>query len=129
MALENKSISDLKPGRYIMMDGDACEILDMQKSAPGKHGHAKYRVSAQTLLSKQKKVKVYTGHANVKVPIIEKKEAQVLSVDDDEAQIMDMETYETIKAKKGPDLDEEINPDDKVVFWDILGDKVIREVK
>ena len=51
MSVENKSISELKPGRYIMMDGEACKILDMQKSAPGKHGHAKYRVSAQTIIS------------------------------------------------------------------------------
>ena len=104
MTVENKSISDLKPGRYIMMDGEACKILDMQKSAPGKHGHAKYRVSAQTLISKTKKIKVFTGHAHVQVPIIEKKEAQVLSVSSDSAQIMDMETFETFDAKKDPNL-------------------------
>ena len=129
MAEENKSISDLKPGRYIMMDGEACKILDMQKSAPGKHGHAKYRVSAQTLLTKQKKIKVYTGHASVKVPIIEKKDAQVLSVSGNTAQIMDMETYETFEAEKDPELTKDLKADDKVIFWKIMDKKIIKEVK
>lgn len=129
MAEENKSISELKPGRFILMDGEACKILDMQKSAPGKHGHAKYRVSAQALISKSKKVKVYTGHANVKVPIIEKKEAQVLSVDGEDIQVMDMETYETFEAKKFPDLEKDLKPDDTVIYWNIMGNRLIKEVK
>ncbi|UCD04106.1 MAG: translation initiation factor IF-5A [Candidatus Woesearchaeota archaeon] len=129
MAVENKSISDLKPGRYIMMDGEACKILDMQRSAPGKHGHAKYRVSAQTLISKAKKIKVFTGHAAVQVPIIEKKEAQVLSVSSGSAQIMDMESYETFEAKKDPELNKELKANDTVVFWDIMGERIIKEVK
>lgn len=129
MAVENRSISELKPGRYIIMDGEACKILDMQKSAPGKHGHAKYRVSAQTLLTNSKKIKVYTSHASVKVPIIEKKDAQVLSVSGNAVQVMDMESFETFEAEKDKELDAELKPDDNVIYWEIMGKKIVREVK
>ena len=129
MAVENKTISELKPGRFILMDGEACKILDMQRSAPGKHGHAKYRVSAQTLITKSKKIKVFTGHSSVQVPIIDKKEAQVLSVSGDSAQVMDVETYETFDVGIDPDLGKELKADDTVLYWDIMGKKIIREVK
>ena len=129
MAVENKTISELKPGRFILMDGEACKILDMQRSAPGKHGHAKYRVSAQTLITKSKKIKVFTGHSSVQVPIIEKKEAQVLSVFGDSAQVMDVETYETFDVNIDPELGKELKADDTVLYWNIMGKKIIREVK
>lgn len=129
MAVENKTISELKPGRYILMDGEACRILDMQRSAPGKHGHAKYRVSAQSLINKNKKIKVYTSHSSVQVPIIEKKDAQVLSVDGDNVQIMDMESFETIDAEKDPELTSQLKSDDNVIYWEIMGRKIIREIK
>jgi len=51
-----EEIGKLKEGRYIVIDGSACIIKRMQKSAPGKHGHAKYRVDAEDLLTGAKKV-------------------------------------------------------------------------
>ena len=125
----SKEIGSLKVGSYIVMDGAPCRISKMDKSAPGKHGHAKYRVEAIGLLDNRKRVTILVGHAKVEVPIIEKKDAQVLSVSDDKAQIMDLETYETFDATISDEIKGKVVEGNKVLYWDILGTKVIKQVK
>ena len=88
-----------------------------------------YRVEAVGILDKQKRVQVMTGHQKVEVPIIEKKSAQVLSVSENTAQIMDLETYETFDAEIGEEVKGKINEGETVMYWDILGTRVIKQVK
>ncbi len=126
---KQEEIGSLKVGRFIILDNQACRISDMQKSAPGKHGHAKYRVSAIDLITGQKKVIVITGHAKVDVPIIDKKPAQVLSVSGSNAQIMDLETYETFDAEIDDEVKGKVIENAEVTYWDILGRKIIKQVK
>ena len=128
MAIKNEEISKLKVGNYVIFDGKACKIVEMQKSAPGKHGHAKYRVAATDLMTGHKIIKIMTGHASVEVPIIEKKPAQVLSVSGKTAQIMDLETYETFDAEIDPSVSD-VKGNDQVIYWDILGRKIIKGKK
>ena len=40
------SVSSLKTGSYVIIDNVACIVKDIQISRPGKHGHAKARISA-----------------------------------------------------------------------------------
>jgi translation initiation factor 5A len=129
MEVQYEEVSALKVGRYIMMDGRPCVIVNMDWSAPGKHGHAKYRITGIDLLTGTKKMAVYTSHDKVEVPIIEKKNAQVLSVSGDKAQIMDLETYETVEATIDPEIKEQLQPNWTVVYWDIMGTKVIKSIK
>jgi len=125
-----EEISKLKPGRFIILDGEACKITNMEKSAPGKHGHAKYRVTAVNLVTGNKKIVILTGHAKVAVPIIEKKNAQVLSVEGDKAQLMDLESYETIEAEIDKDeVKEPVEPGQQVLYWSIMGKRVIKQIK
>ncbi len=125
----NEEISKLKEGRYMVIDGEACVIKRMQRSAPGKHGHAKYRIDATTLISNSKKQIIVTGHDKVQVPIVDKNDAQVLSVSGDVAQVMDSQTYETFNIKIPEDLKNEVKDGSQVVYWDILGDKILKQVK
>jgi len=129
MDVKNEEVSSLKAGRYIMMDGRPCEIVGMDWSAPGKHGHAKYRVTGIDILTGNKKMGVYTSHDKVEVPIIEKKTAQILSVAEDKAQAMDMQTYETFEVIVPPEFKGQVKPDSEVTFWEILDQKVIKQVK
>jgi translation initiation factor 5A len=124
-----EEIGKLKEGRYIVIDGAACIIKKMQKSAPGKHGHAKYRVDAEDLMTKNKKVIMMTGHARVGVPIIDKLNAQVLSVSGKTAQIMDMQTYETFDLEIPEALDGKVIGGANIVYWNIMGRKVMKSVK
>lgn len=124
-----EEISKLKEGRYVIIDGAACVITNMQRSAPGKHGHAKYRVEAVDMITGNKKVIILTGHARVDVPIVEKKTAQVLNVSGDTAQLMDMESYETFEAEIPEELKGKVVAGGQVVFWTILNKKIIKQVK
>jgi len=121
--------SSLKVGGYVIIDGVACKVTSIQVSRPGKHGHAKSRIEASGLIDGQKKVIVMPSHDRIEVPIIEKKSAQVLSVSGDVANVMDMETYETFDLKVPLDLKDDVNEGVQVVYWTILGVKVLKKVK
>ena len=112
-----------------MMDGRPCEIVSMDWSAPGKHGHAKYRITGMDILTRSKHMGVYTSHDKAEVPIIEKKTAQVLSVTGDKAQVMDMASYETFDVAVPEEFKGKLVPNDEVTFWEIMADKVIKSVK
>lgn len=123
------SVASLQKGSYVIIDGVACKVVDTQTSRPGKHGHAKVRLSAVGLIDGKKRITVMPGHDNVAVPIIEKKTAQVLSVSGDVANLMDSETYETFDLKIPEDLKGEVVEGGYVLYWLILSEKVMKQVK
>jgi translation initiation factor 5A len=124
-----EEIGKLKEGRYIVIDNAACVIKKMHKSAPGKHGHAKYRVDAEDLITGNKKVIMMTGHAKVSVPIVDKNSAQVLSVSGKTAQLMDMQTYETFDLLIPDELADKVIAGAKVMYWNIMGKKLMKSIK
>jgi translation initiation factor 5A len=69
------------------------------------------------------------GHDQVDVPIVEKKNAQILSIQGDTANVMDTESYETFDLKIPEDLKEGCVEGAKVLYWDILGDKVMKQIR
>lgn len=129
MAIKLQSVGGLQKGSYIVIDGVACKITDTATSRPGKHGHAKVNLMAVGLLDGKKRNLVLPGHDNVEVPIIEKKDAQVLSVSGDVASCMDMETYETIELKLEDDEVKDAKEGDVILYWQILEDKVAKQIK
>jgi len=127
--IKQTGVTHLKKGSYVIFDNMACKVLDIQTSRPGKHGHAKCRITAEDLIDGKKVIKVMPGHDNVDVPIIEKKTAQILSVNDDTANVMDMETYETFDMHIPSDLKDEVAEGKEVFYWEILDRKVIKQIK
>jgi translation initiation factor 5A len=129
MTTKMQSVSSLQKGSYVVLEGAACKVFDMQVSRPGKHGHAKVRLTAVGLVDQKKRIVVMPGHDNVEVPIVEKKSAQVLSVQGDNVNVMDSETYETFDLKIPEDLKGQISEGSNVLYWVILDDKVMKQVK
>ncbi len=121
--------SSLKQGRYVVFDDVAYIVKSVQTSRTGKHGHAKCRIEASGAVDSRKIVKIIPAHDKVDVPIIEKKTAQVLSVSGDSANVMDMESYETFDLKIPDELKNEIKENNSVVYWVILNDKIMKQVK
>ena len=130
MAGETKftDVSSIKQGSLIIIDEKACKVVSVDVSRPGKHGHAKYRIVAISLMDGKKK-EIVMPHGDIDVPIIGKKEAQVLSVSGDSANIMDSETYETFDLKIPGDLKDKVKEGVAVLYWEILDDKVMKQVK
>lgn len=121
--------NNVQKGSFVILEGAACKVVDVEISKPGKHGHSKVRVSAVGLVDDKKRIVVMPGHDNVEVPIIEKRTAQVLSVHGGIANVMDSETYETFDLKIPEDFKEHVVEGASVLYWTILNDKVIKQVK
>lgn len=124
-----KSVATLQKGNYIVMDGVASIVADTQTSRPGKHGHAKVRITAVGMIDGKKREVVMPGHDNVDVPIIEKKNAQVLSINGASANVMDSESFETFDLKIPDELKADLKEGNTVVYWEILNDRVMKQIK
>ncbi len=131
MAGETKfeSVGALQKGSYIVIDGAACKVTDTKTSRPGKHGHAKVNLMAVGLIDEKKRNLVLPGHDNVEVPIIGKKNANVLSVTGNMANVMDSESFETFDMAIPEDLAGQVAPGMDVVYWEILSDRVMKQIK
>ena len=126
---ELKSVGTLKKGSSIVIDGAAWRRPDPSTSRPGKHGHAKVRLQAVGIIDEKKREVVMPGHDNVEVPLIEKRSAQVLSVTDDKASLMDMDNFETFELPIPEELKGQIKDGVEVLLWEILDARVIKQLK
>ena len=122
------TLNSLKKGSYINIEGVASTVTDISISRPGKHGHAKANIMAVGMIDEKKRNMVTSDH-EVEAPIIGKKNAQVLSVNGDHANVMDSETYETFDIFIPEELQGDVSEGVTVVYWTIMADKVVKQVK
>ncbi len=122
-------ISTMKPGSLMIIDGAACKVVSIDISKPGKHGHSKMNLTAVGLLDGKKRNIVKPGHENVEVPIIGKKNGQVLSISGNKANIMDSETFETFDLEIPEELKDKIREGVAIIYWEILDAKIMKQVK
>ena len=73
-------------------------------------------------------MQVVPGHDKFEVPMIEKRNAQVLSVSGDTASIMDSENYENYDLVIPDDLKDGVKDGVTVEYWEVEGDKLIKRV-
>ncbi|MCL4375267.1 translation initiation factor IF-5A, partial [Candidatus Marsarchaeota archaeon] len=69
-------MKDIKVGRFILIDGVPCRVVEIETSAPGKHGSAKMRVTAVSIFDGGKKTLLKPSDGDVEVPVITKRKAQ-----------------------------------------------------
>jgi len=86
-------------------------------------------LTAVGLLDGKKRNIVMPGHDNIEVPVIGKKNAQVLNISGSTANVMDTETYETFDLNIPEELKDEVKENQVVVYWIILNDKVMKQIK
>lgn len=121
--------TELRPGRYVILDGVACVIKNIDTSKTGKHGHAKCRIEATAIKDGRKIITVMPGHDNVQIPIVEKKSAQVLSIHGDIANVMDSESFETFDLKVPEELQGKVQEGGHVLYWIVMGEKLLVQPK
>lgn len=122
-------MGSLVKGRYVVVDGVASIVVDNTHSKPGKHGSAKSNLTAVGMLDGKKRNVVGPASQNIEVPLIEKKNAQILSVDGDKANVMDMESYQTFDLKIPDEMKDTATAGAVVVYWVILDDLVMKSLK
>jgi len=92
-----QSAKELKDGKYILIDDIPCRVVGIDTSKPGKHGAAKMRVTAIGVFDGQKKQWLGPSDQDVEVPIIDRGNAQIVSMNGNVAQLMDTTTFETFE--------------------------------
>lgn len=122
MARQQTEVRELDEGSYVNIDDVPCEINSYSTAKPGKHGSAKARIEAEGVFDGQKRSLSQPVDQKVWVPIIERKQGQVVDVRGDEIQVMDLDTYDTFVMRAG---DEELSADDEIEFLEHEGKRKI----
>ncbi len=124
-------LGDLRVGSYVIVDDEPCRITSYTKSKPGKHGSAKARVVAIGVFDGAKRSLVKPVSAQVEVPIIGKRGAQVIALLPASVQLMDLETYDVFEAPTPEDeeLRSKLASGVEVEYWRILGKIKIMRTK
>ena len=71
---------------------------------------------------------VIPGHDKFEVPMIEKKAAQVLSVAENTASLMDNESFENLDLEIPEELQGQIHGGENVEYWDIENEKLLKRI-
>ncbi len=129
MVTRSVSIKDLKPGNYVMVDGEPCKIASITKSKPGKHGSTKARIETMGIFDNRRRYILKPTSATVESPEIEKKKAQVVSVSGDIVQLMDLEDYSTFEATIPEEFKGKLDSGKEVLIWKIESRVLIKEVR
>jgi translation initiation factor 5A len=123
MPKEQKEVRDLQEGNYVMMDDVPCKITAYSTAKPGKHGSAKARVEGRGVFDERKRSFSQPVDQKIWVPIIERQQGQVVSVDGNDAQIMDLDTYETFTMRIPEEAS--MSSDDEIEYLEYEGKRKI----
>ncbi|AAV46800.1 MULTISPECIES: translation initiation factor IF-5A [Haloarcula] len=114
MAREQTEVRELDEGSYVMIEDTPCKINSYSTAKPGKHGSAKARIDAKGVFDGKKRSLSQPVDAKVWVPIVNRKQGQVVSTDGNDAQVMDLDTYDTFTMRVPEDID--LQPDDEIEY-------------
>ena len=123
MPKQQTEVRELQEGNYVMIDDVPSKITSYSTSKPGKHGSAKARVEGTGVFDGQKRNFTQPVDAKIWVPIVNRKQGQVVSVSGKDMQVMDLETYETITMRIPEDLDPE--SDDEIEYLEYEGQRKV----
>ncbi len=125
---EMAEVRELKVNRYMIIDDEPCKIVSITTSKPGKHGEAKARIEAIGVFDNQKRSVIFPVRHKVAVPIIDKRQAQVISLMGNKAQLMDLETYETFEMEVPEEFMDKIQEGKDIEYIQALGRRKIMRV-
>ena len=127
-------LGSVKVGGYIIIDGEPCRVVSQDHFKPGKHGSAKVRLVAISILTGGKKSYVAPAESRVDIPMIDKRSGQVTSIMDGTVQIMDLATFEVLETPKPSpeemaELGGSLTAGAEVEYWSMMGRNKIMRVK
>lgn len=128
MALRFVDATELKEGSFVTLEGGAYNIRSIEISKTGKHGHPKCRIEAVSVMDGKKKVMAVSGHERFEVPLVEKKKAQILSINGDVVSLMDLESFENLELPVPEELKDQVKETANVEYWDIEGKRLLKRV-
>jgi translation initiation factor 5A len=131
MALKIINATELRIGGFVMINKTPCVVKKMDISKTGKHGASKCRVEAVGVLDNKKRITVMPGTQRVNVPMVDKRRAQFLNLNNGTATVMDVETYETFEVPVSDEIKEKIKERghvEQIEYWNIEGRKIVKRL-
>ncbi len=122
-------VKDLKKGKFVIIDDVPCRVDKVQSSSSGKHGHAKVRVDAIGVLDGKRKSIVKPSGESIDVPIVNRNIAQILAIVGDNAQLMDMATYEVFELPIPEELKGTLEAGKEMNYFEIVGTRTLKQIK
>ena len=101
---EQVEVRTLKENKYVLIDDEPCVIKSISHAKTGKHGSAKARIDAIGVFDGSKRSIVAPVTDKTYVPLVDRKNGQVISVSGNVAQVMDNADYSTLEIKIPDDL-------------------------
>lgn len=123
MSVTQAEVRQLKEGRFMVVDEEPCKILSISTSKPGKHGAAKARIDVVGLFDGKNRSVVHTVSDKVKIPMIDKRKAQIISVQGSQVQLMDLESYEQFELTAKDSQVAALQPGGEVMILEAMGRK------
>jgi translation initiation factor 5A len=105
----------------MIVDDEACIIKSITKSKPGKHGSAKARIDVIGLFDGQKRSYIGSVANKVYIPIVERKNAQIISITGNIAQLMDMGDFSTFEIVIPEEYKDRVKEGEEVAYITALG--------
>jgi translation initiation factor 5A len=121
----------LKEGSYIVIDGEPCKTVEVEKSKPGKHGSAKVRLTGIAIFTGSKKTVIGTVDTHIEIPMIDKRAAQVISATPTSVQLMDLQSFEVTETPTPtePEFQGKMQPGAEVEVWVVMGKSKVMRIK
>ena len=121
MSVTQAEVRQLKEGRYMVVDEEPCKILSISHSKPGKHGAAKARIDVVGLFDGRTRSVVHTVSDKVKVPMIDKRKAQVIAIQNKKVMLMDLESYEQFELDATEGQVSNLTAGGEVMYMEAMG--------
>ncbi|MBL7169654.1 MAG: translation initiation factor IF-5A [Candidatus Aenigmarchaeota archaeon] len=122
-------IKNLKKGGFVLIDDIACKVVSVNISKSGKHGAAKARVEGMGLFDGRRRSIIKPADAKVPVPILLKKQAQVLAIVGDRTQLMDLTDYSTFELDIPEDMKGKLESGQEIMYYELEGVRTLQSPK
>ena len=77
MSTRPADAGSIKSGSFIVIDGEPCRVVEVEKSKTGKHGSAKARIVGIGIFDGVKRSLIVPTSSRVEVPVVRKFSGQV----------------------------------------------------
>ena len=131
MSTRPADAGSIKVGSFIVIDGEPCRVVEVEKSKTGKHGSAKARIVGIGIFDGVKRSLIVPTSSRVEVPVVRKFSGQVIALLPDTVQIMSLEDYSTLELPYPEDeeLKSKLTEGIEVEIWEIMGRYKINRVR
>jgi len=122
-------IKNLKKGGFVLIDDVPCKVVSVNISKSGKHGASKARVEGIGLLDGRRRNIIKPADAKVPVPILLKKQAQVLAIVGNRVQLMDLKDYSNFELEIPEEMKGKLESGQEIMYYELEGIRTLQSPK